>query len=142
MIISSIIYKSYITHTVSLKHPLVRSSCEFEKKRVHCMVKIWNIDIFEKDYNKGNLRYRHHNLTLSCRKEYCLESVNVQTIKSNKKKLIISLHVWCLPGFHFFGSYLKIDTHGPWTISVLTFDFNNQKCVILMRHASGPSVSV
>ena len=49
------------------------------------MVKIWNIDMFEKDYNKGSLRYGHHKLALSCRKEYCLESVNTQTIKTNKK---------------------------------------------------------
>ena len=32
--------KSYKAQTVSPKHPLARSSCEFEIKRVHCMMNI------------------------------------------------------------------------------------------------------
>ena len=37
-------------NTYSLKHRLARGSCELEIKRVHCMMNIWNIDIFERDY--------------------------------------------------------------------------------------------
>ena len=40
-----------IYNTYSLKHRLARSSCEFEINRVHCMMNIWNIDIFKRDYN-------------------------------------------------------------------------------------------
>ena len=40
-----------IYYIYSLKHRLARSCYEFEIKRVHCMMNIWNIDVFEKDCN-------------------------------------------------------------------------------------------
>ena len=186
--------KPYTTHTVFLKHPLARSSCEFDIKRVHCpvdtgrklnvhktfrrrpgrllnvlctfklrpvsagcMMDIWNIDIFERDYNTlfcknsnlmgshsyilGSLCHRHHKFGFKLKKTVFLERVKAEKIKI-KKNLISSLHVSCKLRSYFLRSYLQIDTHGPWIYFCLTFGFNNKKSVILMGHARGSSVSM
>ena len=39
-----------IYNTYSLSQ-LARSSSEFGINKAHCMMNIWNIDIFERDYN-------------------------------------------------------------------------------------------
>ena len=80
--------------TYEMKHRLAWNSYDFEIKSVHCMMHIWNVNIFERDYNilfptspnsvgshshiLESLPYPHHKLG---EEKSFLESLKSQTIK-------------------------------------------------------------
>ena len=141
-----IIYEIINNKTVSLKHPLAQNSCEFEIKRVHCMMNIylkWIITFFfptnsnsmgSHSYILGSLRHRHHELALSWRKQFLRKRQGSNNYQLTKK-MIGSFHV-------FSEAIYRLIRMGHESISVLIFGFNNYKCMTLVSHASGLSVSM